>query len=279
MPAIADLLADGRRRLAAAPFQPEPREALLLLARVLGWSEARVLSHTEATLDDAATRRFADLLERRLSGEPAAYLFGEREFYGRVFRVDRRVLIPRPESEHLVERALALDLPAAPRILDLGTGSGCLAVTLALELPRARVVATDLSPAALAVARHNARRLAAPVAFAAADLATALHLDRFDLVVSNPPYIGREEAVDLSPEILEFEPASALFAAEGGLAVIRRLLTELAALPADAGLLIEIGHGQADELHRLAAASAAFELVQIDRDLAGRSRVAVLRRS
>jgi release factor glutamine methyltransferase len=278
VPSIADLLADGRRRLAAAAFQPQRREASLLLARVLEWSEARVLAHPEVTLDGAATRRFADLLERRLSGEPVAYLFGEREFYGRTFHVDRRVLIPRPESEHLIERALALDLPAAPRILDLGTGSGCLAVTLALELPQAHVVATDLSPAALAVARGNARRLAAPVAFAAADLATALRLERFDLVVANPPYVGREEAPELSPEVVEHEPHLALFAADRGLAVIRRLLSELGGLPPAARLLLEIGHRQAEAL-RCEAAGSAFDLEEIGLDLAGRSRIAALLRS
>jgi release factor glutamine methyltransferase len=277
VPSIADLLADGRRRLAAAPFRPEPREAALLLGRVLGWSEARLLAHPDSAVDGAAARRFADLLERRLRGEPVAYLFGEREFYGRAFLVDPRVLIPRPESEHLIERALALALPACPRILDLGTGSGCLAVTLALELARARVVATDRSPAALAVARTNARRLAAQVAFAGADLATALNLDRFDLVVANPPYVGRQEEAALSPEVVEHEPASALFAAEGGLAIIRRLLTELGGLPPAAALLIEIGRGQAAPVEDLAAGSA-FELLEIHPDLAGIPRVAALRR-
>ena len=153
---VQGLLVEARRRLAAAPFAPPAREAGLLLAHALGVSEAQVLARHDEDVPAAAADRFLALLERRLAGEPFAYLTGEREFYGRGFRVDRRVLIPRPETEHLVEAALALPLPPGPRILDLGTGSGCLAVTLAAELPAATVVATDLSLAALAVARANA---------------------------------------------------------------------------------------------------------------------------
>ncbi len=152
MPTFDLLVAAARARLKTAPFEPSPREALLLVGRVLGLSEAQVLARGGEAVPEAAAREIEALLVRRLAGEPVAYLFGEREFFGRSFAVDPRVLIPRPETEHLVEIALALPLPARPRILDLGTGSGAIAVTLALELPAARVVATDRSPAALAVA-------------------------------------------------------------------------------------------------------------------------------
>lgn len=232
----------------------------------------------------AAVVRFRGLLERRLAGEPVAYLVGEREFYGRPFRVDRRVLIPRPETEHVVEAALALDLPPAPRILDVGTGSGCLAVTLALELPAARVVATDLSPGALAVAADNARRhgVARRLRLAAADLAAPLRLGAFDLVVSNPPYVALEEAPRLSPEVREHEPAVALFAPGGGLAVLSRLLAQVAALPAGASVVCEIGEGQRSGVERLLGAGppslAPLHLAEVRRDYAGKERVVVLRR-
>lgn len=282
---VDDLLSDARRRLAAAPFSPPPREAALLLGRVLGWSEAMVMARGEEAVPPAATRRFRELLERRLGGEPVAYLLGEREFYGRVFHVDRRVLIPRPESEHLVEAALELHaggaLPGAPRILDLGTGSGCLAVSLALEIPGARVLATDLSPAALALATANARRLGAGgVRFAAHDLWRGLDPRRFDLVVSNPPYVGRDEAPGLSPEVTSFEPHLALFAGPRGEDVLRRLLAGAAELRQGVPLLLEIGRGQLPALRRLAAASGlhGLTLQAVIDDYAGIPRVVHLRR-
>jgi len=203
---IDQLLAEARPRLAATSFGAPAREASLLLGRVLGLSEAQILAHGEREVPDEAAERFRHLLERRLTGEPTAYLFGEREFYGRSFQVDPRVLIPRPETEHLVEAALTEPLPDRPWILDVGTGSGILAVTLALESPEARVVATDVSPGALAVALANARHLGVrdrvfPVG---ADLARGLDLGRFDLVVSNPPYIDWSDAPTLSPGAILF---------------------------------------------------------------------------
>ncbi len=209
---VGQLLAAARRLLAATPFGAPPREASLLLGRVLGLSEAQLLARDREPMAADAAARFEALLARRLAGEPVAYLTGEKEFWGRPFRVDRRVLIPRPETEHVVEAALAERLPERPRLLDVGTGSGCLAVTLALELPGARVAATDLSPAALALAAANARALGAGarVSFLAADLAAGLDLGAFDLVVSNPPYIDPAELPELSPEVCAFEPRLAL---------------------------------------------------------------------
>jgi release factor glutamine methyltransferase len=278
-PTIGQLLADARRRLAAAPFRPAGREASLLMARALGRDEARVLAHPELELAAADADRFLESLERRLGGEPIAYVFGEREFYGRVFAVDSRVLIPRPETEHLVELALELDLPPRPRILDLGTGSGCLAVTLACELPRARLVATDISAAALAVARANARRhgVAGRVALAAADLAGPLRLAGFDLVVSNPPYVGLDEAPYLSIDVRDHEPATALFAPHSRLSVIERLANELGGLRPDAVVAFEIGAGRDEEVERLLTGTQ-LALVATRPDYAGIPRIVMTRR-
>jgi len=277
MPTVRDLLADARARLAAAPFQPPLREAALLLGRVLDLSEAQVLARDEHEVTPEAAERFGRLLARRLTGEPVAYLFGEREFFGRVFHVDRRVLIPRPETEHAVEEALATPLPPSPRILDIGTGSGILAVTLALEIPGARLVATDLSPGALAVAAGNARRLGARVSLIGADLARGLDLGRFDLVVSNPPYIDRADAPSLSPEVCDFEPHLALFAPGSGDSVLARLFTELAALRPGVRLILEIGYGQLESARRQAAAAGWLFLGARD-DYAGIPRVLTLQR-
>lgn len=275
---VESLLAAARRRLAAAPFRPATREAALLLGRVLGLGEAQVLARSRELVEDADAARFENLLQRRLGGEPVAYLLGEREFYGRLFQVDRRVLVPRPETEHLVERALALDLPPAPHLLDVGTGSGCIAITLALEIAGARVTATDLAPAALALAaanvcRHGVSGCVHPVA---ADLARGIALAGFDLAVSNPPYVDPAVAPTLSTEVRDHEPAGALFA-PGGDAVLARLLAELEELSTRTPLLLEIGHDQGERLRELAAGSA-FELLAVERDYAGRTRVAVLRR-
>jgi len=274
---VDELAEEAGRRLAATAFRPPRREALLLLGRVLGWTEAQVLARGDRFVPSDAETRFRGLLERRLAGEPVAYLLGEREFYGRTFRVDDRVLIPRPETEHLVEEALTLPLPPRPRVLDVGTGSGCLAVTLALEIPSARVVATDLSPGALAVASANARLLGSKVTLVATDLAAGLRLAHFDLVVSNPPYIGRDEEAALSPEVRSFEPHLALFADGGGEAVIGRLLELGRALRPGVHMAFEIGYGQLERvLHRVGA--APFSVVGIREDLAGIPRVLVLRR-
>ncbi|HMB52709.1 MAG TPA: peptide chain release factor N(5)-glutamine methyltransferase [Thermoanaerobaculia bacterium] len=286
MNTVDELLRDARARLAAAPFAPPTREAALLLGRVLGWSEAEVLARGERRVEETAAARFAELLARRLGGEPVAYLFAEREFYGRAFHVDRRVLIPRPESEHLVEAALARlrrHRHKARRILDVGTGSGCLAVTLALELPEAAVVATDLSPAALAVAASNARRhaVAGRVRLAACDLLAGLDAGAFDLAVSNPPYVGRGEAPALSREVVDFEPAAALFAddegEDAGIAAYSHLFAQAAALAPGAWLLVEIGHGQLAAVRRRAAASG-LQVEGVVEDYAGIPRVVELRR-
>ncbi|MEO6195545.1 MAG: peptide chain release factor N(5)-glutamine methyltransferase [Thermoanaerobaculia bacterium] len=279
MPTIGQLLAEARPLLAATPFGASRREARLLLGHVLGLSEGRVIAREDDEVPPEAERRFRDLLARRLTGEPVSYLTGEREFWGRPFAVDSRVLIPRPETEHIVEVALALRLPEAPRILDVGTGSGILAVTLALEIPSARAVAVDLSPGALAVAAKNARRLGAAdrVSFLGTDLTAALDLRRFDLVVSNPPYVDRAEIPEISPEVLDFEPHLALFPPGAGDATLARLFARCTGLRSGIPLAVEIGRGQLDAVRRHAAASG-LDIAEVREDYAGIPRTVLLRR-
>jgi release factor glutamine methyltransferase len=272
---IGELLGRARARLAAAPFAT-PREAHLLLGHVLGLAEASLLARDDEPVADTEAQQFAALLERRLAGEPVAYLVGGKEFFGRWFAVDRRVLVPRPETEHLVEAALLLagSLPSRPRILDLGTGSGCIAVTLALEVAGSRVAATDRSPAALAVARANARALGARVDFIAAGWAAPLRVESFDLLVSNPPYL--DPAGPVMPEVAQWEPAAALWAGTGGLDAYRTLLASLADARAGTPLLLEIGLDQTTPLADLAE-SAGWRLASVHRDLAGIERIVELR--
>lgn len=278
---VASLLAEARPLLAAAPFGPSTREASLLLRHVLGCSEAHLLAHPETAVAAPAAARLRALLARRLGGEPVAYLLGEKEFYGRPFAVDRRVLIPRPETEHLVEAALEIlrrsageDDAGPPRVLDVGTGSGAVAVTLALEAPATRVFATDLSPAALAVAAVNARRLGARVRFTAADLALGLELTAFDLVVANLPYVAPEQAPALSPEIRDHEPPRALYAEARGTLAMGRLLRLARSVHYKGVLALEIGQAQKEAVNRYAA--PGFRITQTRLDYRGIPRVLVL---
>ena len=218
------------------------------------------------------------LVLRRMTHEPVAYITGVREFYGREFIVTRAVLIPRPETEGVIEAvpagALAGRETGAPVALDIGTGSGCLAITLALEHPAARVIATDVSAEALAIARENAQRLGADVEFVESPL-VASGLPPLDLIVTNPPYVPERDRESLSPDVRDFEPAQALFAGEDGLDVIRALLPHArAALKTGGALVMEIGAGQAGTVTRLVA-DAGLRLLTIRPDLQGIPRVAV----
>ena len=275
---IREALARARVRLAASELATSPREAYLLLGQLLGRGEAQLLARDDEPLPAPLAERFAALLERRLRGEPVAYLLGRREFWGREFMVDGRVLVPRPETEHLVEAALALAarLPPAPRLLDLGTGSGCIAVTLALELPGSRVVASDRSTAALAVARRNARQLGGRVAFVAADWARPLDVSRFDLLVSNPPYL--DPGAPVPRDVRDWEPPGALWGGEAGLAEYRALIVALATARPATPLLVEIGAGQGAGLAALGR-ELGWRVVETRRDLAGIERVVTLVRA
>ncbi len=277
---IGDFLREARAKLSVAPFEPETREASLILAQVLGRNEAHVLAYPEKRLSEQAVAQSYEFLTRRLAGEPVAYLFGEREFYGRPFYVDHRVLIPRPETEHLVEAVLTSALPPEPFIVDVGTGSGCLAVTLACELPGARLLATDLSIEALQVARSNTQRhgVARRVRLANVDLLSALRLENVDLIVSNPPYIDALDTEQLSIEVKNHEPHLALFAPGRGTSVLADLLHQAKRLSPGAHLFSEIGYDQAEWLAAAVAGENIWELVEIVRDYASIPRTAVLRR-
>jgi release factor glutamine methyltransferase len=279
VPTIAHLLAEARPLLAATPFGASTREAMLLLGHVLDLSEARLLARRQNEVPPEAEQRFRDLLARRLTGEPVSYLLNEREFFGRSFYVDSRVLIPRPETEHVVEEALKEALPPSPHILDVGAGSGCVAITLALEIPGSRAISTDLSPGALAVAAKNARRLGAAerVSLVRTDLTDGLDLSRFDLAVSNPPYIDRSEIPEISPEVCNFEPQLALFPPGSGDSILARLFDRCAELRSGVALIVEIGRGQLDAAQRHAEASG-LDLVRVRHDYSGIPRVLVLRR-
>lgn len=272
---MAELPASLGEALAAARGRIPASEARMFLREVTGCSAAQVAAYPERALTAEQAARYAELLERRAAGEPVAYLLGEREFYGRSFRVSPAVLIPRPETELIVDLVKARVAPGtAPAILDLGTGSGALAVTLALEIPAARVTAVDLSPAALEVARANAAALGAQVKFVESDWFAAVGAERFEIIVSNPPYI-----VDDDPHLAEgdvrFEPRSALASGRSGLDDLTRITATAPAFLAPGGwLLMEHGYDQAEAVRALLGA-AGFVAVESDRDLAGIERVSL----
>jgi release factor glutamine methyltransferase len=247
----------------------EAREARLLLAAATGFSEASVLAHPERELPAEAEARFRELAARRLHGEPIAYLLGEREFYGLTLAVNPAVLIPRPETELLVELALARG-PAS--VLDLGTGSGAIALAIKRHLPAARVVAVERSVAALAVARRNALKLGLEVDFRHGLWFEPVAGERFDLVVSNPPYVAMGDA-HLQQGDLRFEPPSALVAGPEGLDAIRDIVRGAPShLNPGGWLLVEHGLGQ-DAAVRTLLAQAGLEGIATWPDLAGIARV------
>ena len=248
-------------------------EARLLLCHELGRSPAWLEAHRDEAVDSQSAGRYAALVARRAEGEPIAYLTGLKEFYGRPFAVSPAVLIPRPETELLVETVVAQAAElAAPHILDLGTGSGCIAVTLALELPRAVVTALDASADALAMAAANAEALGARIGVLASDWYAALGEDRFDIIVSNPPYIAARDP-HLSQGDLRFEPSAALASGDDGLDAIRHIVAQASChLNASGCLWLEHSYDQAAAVAELLAA-AGFRRVEQYRDLAGIVRV------
>lgn len=275
---VATLLTDGARTL-AGPAANASLEAQLLLAHVLAVSRAQLHAHPEATANAAQAALYRQLLERRAAGEPLAYLTGRREFWSLDLAVTPAVLIPRPETELLVERALALGPPGAACAADLGTGSGAIALALARERPRWRIVATDVSAPALAVARANAAALGATaIEFLAGSWFAPLAGARFDLIVSNPPYVAADDPA-LASAALAFEPALALTPAGGDALAALRLLTHGAAAHLLPGgwLLLEHGASQGPEV-RAELVAAGFAHVRSHRDLAGHERMTEGRR-
>lgn len=256
-------------------------DARLLLAHALGQTNPLALD-PRSVLPERPAARFEELWSLRLTGVPVQHLVGEWDFYGRPFRVDARGLIPRPETELLVADALAA-APGARRILDLGTGSGILAVTLLLELPEARAIAIDASMEALALARENARRhrVWPRLGLAASDWIEALSESAmpFDLVVSNPPYLAESESDGLSRTVADHDPSLALYGGADGLGCIRRLLDIVPrALLSGAPFLFEIGFGQARDVEREARSRAHWTFEGIHPDMAGIPRVTRLTR-
>lgn len=273
---VAGLIDDATTRIAAAlglQRRDARLDARVLAAHVLGVDAAWLIAHDTDLLSAQQTDAYQTLLARRLNGSPIAYLVGSREFFGRPFRVSPDVLIPRPDTERLIELALAQIPPAqAVDVLDLGTGSGCIAITLARERPLARVTAVDRSPAALAIAQRNAELLGACVEFLASDWFSALAGRRFDLVVSNPPYIAAADP-HLAQGDVRFEPLSALAAGPDGLDDLRHLIAAACAhLQPGGTLLLEHGHDQAKAVRTLLQQSC-IPFPQSWNDLSGIPRV------
>lgn len=282
MPSLHERLTEARQSLIRAGI-PEVEAALdaeVLARHVLECDRATLLTRSRDAIPSAFDRLYNPLITRRAAREPIAYIVGHREFWGLDFEVTPDVLIPRPETELIVEEAVSIaSRTLTRRIIDVGTGSGCLAVALAVEFPAARVVATDVSPAALDIAGRNADRhnVGGRISFVQSDL-----LERVEgtaqLIASNPPYVPDGAATGLQPEVARYEPSSALYAGADGLAVIRRLLAAAPRCLADDGwLVVEFGFGQAAAV-RAAAAEAGWQVARLRADLQGIPRVVVLRR-
>jgi release factor glutamine methyltransferase len=284
-------LKEAIKRLCAANVPSHTLAAELLLMYVLGRDRTWLYSHPEAPLDAAATESLLSLVSRRAAGEPTQYLTGKQEFWGLEFEVSPAVLIPRPETEHVVEVALerlgagsfASGLAAGRastflRIADVGTGSGCIAVALAHELPQANIVATDISVEALEVAKRNASRhgVADRIHFFPCDLLGAVSHSSLplDLIVSNPPYIARDEAGQLPREVRDHEPETALFAGPDGTEIYERLIQQAGALLRPEGnLVLELGYNSAERVRAIFAGKLGWTDLRITNDFAGIPRV------
>jgi release factor glutamine methyltransferase len=256
--------------------------AEVLLMHATGQNRAWLYAHASDQLREVWWIHYGRYLHERLSGKPTQHITGAQEFYGRDFHVTRDVLIPRPETEHLVEAALArikaqMKKAADPmKVLDIGTGSGAIAITLALET-EAKIYATDISSPALHVASKNAQSLGAPVQFIAGDLGESFAREAFDLVVSNPPYVALRDRETLQREVRDFEPHLALFGGDDGSEVYRKLIPSVARILRPQGwLLLELG---ADSLDSVREMLAGWEEVSTINDLAGIPRVVNARRS
>jgi release factor glutamine methyltransferase len=287
---VRTALTEAMARLRAAHVPSYTLAAELLLMDTLGRDRAWIYTHPEAPLDTAAMEIYFALVSRRAAGEPVQYLTGKQEFWGLEFEVTPAVLIPRPETEHVVEVALerlaergASGRPL--RIADVGTGSGCIAVALARELPHAEIVATDISAAALDVARRNAGRhgVSDRIHFLHTNLLDAASPSPlvphpsplpFDLIVSNPPYIARDKAASLPREVRDHEPEEALFGGAVGLEIYARLIEQAGSLLSPGGVLVvELGYGSDERVREMFHVKHCWHKVSITNDLAGIPRV------
>lgn len=253
--------------------------AEILLAHSLNQTRMYLYTHHDQPLHIDERERFKTLVKQRIQGTPTQYLTGKQEFWSLEFQVTPDVLIPRPETEHLVEAAVKLASRfTQPTIVDIGTGSGIIAICLKHELPQAQVYASDLSPAALAVARNNATALLngeSTITFAQGDLLTPFAGMCFDLILSNPPYISNAEYAAISHEVRDFEPKTALFAGEQGLDVYQRLIPAACDYLTPGGyVLVEIGYGQGEAVTTIFHAQG-FNVQAIIKDYAGIERVVV----
>jgi release factor glutamine methyltransferase len=294
-------LKDGIARLRDGHISAFTLTAEVLLMHATGRDRAWLFAHPDEILDAEVAQKYFAAIERRVAGEPTQYITGRQEFWGLEFEVAPPVLIPRPETEHVMEavlarlgeRGLKIDMKTgAPRetmyVADVGTGSGCLAVALAYELPHAKVYATDISAPALEIAKRNAERngVADRVTFIEGDLlkpflaAESALPRKFDVIVSNPPYIGRDEELTLEREVRDHEPHSALFAGATGLELYGPLVEQAGALLKDRGILaLELGHDSADYVRDLFDKQSGWTNVAVTIDLAGIPRVLAAQRS
>lgn len=279
---LHETLAAARARLVAAGI--DPAEAAIdvdLYARtILGWDRARLITEQQASAPAALEPRFSEWLARRARKEPSAYIVGVREFWGLDFEVSPAVLIPRPETEFIVEEAIARIGDAGAHVADVGTGSGCLAIAIAHTLPRTRVIATDISGDALAVAQRNAARTGVTDRV---HLVRGSYLDPlggpFHVIVSNPPYVKEQDRQCLSRAVVRYEPHVALFGGEDGLAAVRAILAASSTRLGPGGWLIfEFGLGQDDEVRDLVASYPEYRLDTIRCDLQGIPRTAIVQR-
>jgi release factor glutamine methyltransferase len=311
---IRAALKEGMAQLRAAQVPSHTLATELLLMYALGHDRAWIYSHPEEAVDSATAEKFLALIARRAAGEPVQYLTGKQEFWGLEFEVTPAVLIPRPETEHVMEVALArlgergikIHMgTGAPRerlqVADVGTGSGCLAVALAWELPHAEVFATDISAPALEVARRNAARhgVADRIHFTQCDLLTGLENSdvnsagarhavpasarggaQFDLIVSNPPYIASNEADELQREVRDHEPHAALFGGPTGVEMYQRLIDQARGLLRHRGIVVlELGHDSAEHVRGIFDSQHGWSKVAITKDLAGIPRVLAAERA
>lgn len=271
---LKELYLKGRKSFEENGFECPGIEAGAILARSLNTDPLELYAHPERRVGPERMAAFEKLLRRRLAGEPLAYVIGKREFYSRSFVVTPDVLIPRPETETLAELAVeTAGRMKSPRILDLGTGSGCLAVTLFLEVRDCEVFASDVSAAALAVAKENARANGACVRFVNSDLLGCFAKSSFDMIISNPPYVSEAEYSELSVQIRHHEPRTALLGGEDGLEHIRKIAaTARKVLREEGFLLLEIGAGQAGNAESIIRENG-FSDIRFKTDIGGLKRV------
>ena len=282
---LHEQLASGRERLVAAGIDPTAAaiDVDLFVRTILGWDRARVLTARAEAAPEGLEPRFSEWILRRARREPAAYIVGNREFWGLDFRVTSDVLIPRPESEFIVEESLAILSTlklTSPRLADIGTGSGCLAVSLAHEIEGAHITATEVSRTALTVARDNARRLGVSSRVTFVETSFLDGIDGpFDLIAANPPYVKDGDKPALSHDV-RHEPDVALFGGKTGLQGVEAVLDAAGRTLVSGGwLVMEFGFGQEDDERHLVAAQPALRVDRVRADLQGIPRTAVIQRS